>query len=154
MSKWRRRYMASRAQAEQHRRECRHVAVHENAHIVIGKSFGASVSRGKICCEVMFESASVFERARSFSAEVSWAWSWAFLALAWSSAAWNRRGSILANTSPFLTCRPSVHSTSCNLPSTWLPKASWIHRRFVGLGIHPKPPRLENPKNLDGAPAS
>ena len=52
MSKWRRRYMASRAQAEQHRRECRHVAVHEDAHIVIGKSFGASVSRGKICCEV------------------------------------------------------------------------------------------------------
>jgi hypothetical protein len=48
MSKWRRRYMASRAQAEQDRREFRHVAVREDAHIVIGKSFGASVSRGKM----------------------------------------------------------------------------------------------------------
>src|SRR6266478_5716416 len=71
---------------------------------------------------VMFDLTSVLERSRSLLAEVNCAMSCAFLALAWSSAAWNRRGSILASTSPFLTCWPSVNSTSCSLPSTW----EWI----------------------------
>src|SRR4051794_24467474 len=44
------------------------------------------------------------------------------LALARSRAAWNKRGSIVAITSPFLTFWPSVNSTDFNLPSAW----AWI----------------------------
>ena len=70
-----------------------------------------------VCCRVA-NSPSLVKRCRSRLALARLASSWAFLALAWSSAAWNGRGSISTSVSPSLTNWPSLNAILLIWPST------------------------------------